>query len=85
MKGAKEMKTIIEGMNVTKFGEICGQLGADWAKFIGCTNDEATGLIDIELGDTVIIKAYPDGTIFFDRGGQLDSIEVNDYFSITLS
>lgn len=79
------MRTIIEGINVTKFGEICGQLGADWAKFIGCTNDEATGLIDIELCDTVIMKAYPDGAIFFDHDGQLDSIEANDYFSITLT
>lgn len=79
------MRTIIEGINVTKFGEVCGTLGADWAKFISCTNDEASGLIDIELGDTIIMKAYPDGTIFFDRGGTLDSIEANDYFSIILS
>ena len=77
--------TIIEGMNVTKFGEVCGTLGADWAKFKGCTNAEASGLIDIELLDTIIMTAYSDGTIFFDRGGQLDSIGANDYFSITLT
>lgn len=85
MKGAKEMKTIIEGMNVMKFGEICGILGADWAKFAGCTNCEASGLIDVELCDTVIMKAYPDGAIFFDRGGRLADMEANDYFSITLT
>ena len=85
MKGEKEMKTFIEGMNVTKFGEICCTLGADWAKFVGCTNDEASGLIDVELGDTIIMKAYPDGAIFFDRGGMLADMDANDYFSITLS
>lgn len=79
------MRTIIEGINVTKFGEVCGTLGADWAKFIGCTDAEASGLIDVELGETIIMKAYPDGTIFFDRGGTLDSIEATDYFLITLS
>lgn len=78
------MTRTISGMHIEKFGRLLAELGICFAQYKCLTNEEEDGLIDIILNENVIMKSYGDGSLTLDLGGNLASLEANEYFTITL-
>jgi len=78
------MTRTISGMHIEKFGRLVADLGIRFAQYKCLTNEEEDGLIDIILNENVIMKSYGDGSLTLDLGGNLATVEANEYFTITL-
>ena len=74
----------INDLSQKTFVNITKLLGDNWFERDPDEDYNAYNLVDVELADAVILKAYTNGDLTLDLGGKLATVPSDDYYNVEI-
>lgn len=75
---------VIKDISLNLVGAIDEEIGYSWRDG-ALPNGETTNCVDVELDEAVILKAYTDGTLTLDIGGNKTFLASGSYREVVIS